>query len=370
MNSITFYISSHGFGHSTRAMEVIANIPDHIEVFIVTAAPEWLFRNQLNRHFYYRKLDHDCGVVQQDSLSIDSVATLDRWRQLLENYPEMARQEAVKIAEDHSSIIIGDISPFAVAVACEANLPCFITANFCWNWIFEEYEAQNPGFREIIEKISSYYRQTDCLLRTPLAGDLSVFPNIQDIPMIVRTAYKSRAEMRKQWDVEEGRRVALLSFGGMGVNGVNPEILAKYPHWTFLSFDQSFEGLPNVIYFEPRSIYHPDLVNAVDLVIAKLGYGLNTECIAHHTPMAYVPRTGFREYDVLERETAKWIPMAKIDTGPFFQGNWDAIDALYEARLFHTSKPEVQPGCNGGKVAAQMILDEMNRVSCQAVQSA
>ncbi|MBZ0256662.1 hypothetical protein K8I31_11405 [bacterium] len=351
-------------------MEVISHIPDSIGVSVVTAAPEWLFRNQLKRDFTYRKLDHDCGVVQPDSLSIDSIATLDRWRELLEKYPEMARLEAVKTAEYNSSVIIGDISPFAVAVACEANLPCFITANFCWNWIFEEYAEHTPGFNEVIEQISAFYRQTDCLLRTPLAGDLSVFPNIQDIPMIVRTSKKSRSEMRKQWGVEDDRRIALLSFGGMGVNGVKPEILAKYPHWTFLTFDQSFEGLPNVIYFEPRSIYHPDLVNAVDLVIAKLGYGLNTECIAHHTPMAYVPRTGFREYEVLERETAKWIPMAKIETGPFFQGNWDAIDALYEARSFQTSKPEVQLGCNGGKVAAQMILDEMNRVSCRVVQSA
>ncbi|MDP8242752.1 MAG: hypothetical protein P9L94_01640 [Candidatus Hinthialibacter antarcticus] len=370
MQSIVFYISSHGFGHSTRAMEVIANIPDHVGVAIVTAAPEWLFRHYLKRSFEYRKLDHDCGVVQPDSLGIDASATRKRWEALLENYPQMAQDERAFLAEQNACLIVGDISPFAVAVAQAAELPCTIIANFCWNWIFEEYLDDDSKFAPIIEAISNYYNKTDCLLRTPLSGDLSVFPRILDIPMIVRTAKKSRQDMRKEWGVSDEQPVALLSFGGLGVNGVKPETLSRYPHWKFLTFDAIFKGVANAVYLDPQAIYHPDLVNAADLVIAKLGYGLNTECIAHQTPMAYVPRDGFREYGVLEQQTALQLPMLKIETDLFFQGNWDTIDDFFAACSMRNSLSGSLLACNGGEIAAQWMTEQIDEVSGRVVQSA
>lgn len=370
MQSIVFYISSHGFGHSTRAMEVIAHLPGHISVSIVTAAPEWLFRHYLTRPFQYRKLDHDCGVVQPDSLGIDAGATYARWEALLESYPQMAQNELAFLEEQNACLIVGDISPFAVAVAQAADLPCTIIANFCWNWIFEGYQDEVPGFRRIIETISDYYGKTDCLLRTPLSGDLSVFPRILDIPMIVRTAKKSRQDMRQEWGVSDEQPVALLSFGGLGVNGVKPEALSRYPHWKFLTFDAIFKGIANVVYLDPQSIYHPDLVNAADLVIAKLGYGLNTECIAHQTPMAYVPRHGFREYGVLEQQTSLQLPMLKIETDLFFQGNWDAIDDFIAACSMRNSFSGSLLACNGGEIASQWMSEQIDEVSGRAVQSA
>ncbi len=370
MPSIVFYISSHGFGHSTRAMEVIANLPNHIDVTIVTAASEWLFQRYLTRPFHYRKLDHDCGVVQPDSLGTDTTTTLSRWNSLLENYPKMAESEATTIQKEGASLVVGDISPFAVAVAQQAGLSSVITANFCWNWIFEEYQASQPEFSAVIDQISNYYRKTDYLLRTPLSDGLSVFPHIVDIPMIVRTSKRTREDMRREWGVSDDQPVALLSFGGMGVNGLIPEMLRRYPHWTFLTFDSAFESVENAIYFEPSSIYHPDLVNAVDLVIAKLGYGLNTECIAHQTPMVYVPREGFREFGVLERDTAKHIPMVRIESDRFFQGDWDEIDPFY-GRCEEIQKTRNPPlASDGGQAAAEFLIGLIDRQTSRVVQSA
>jgi L-arabinokinase len=77
----------------------------------------------------------------------------------------------------------------------------------------------------------------------------------------------------------------------------------------------------------------PDLVNAVDAVIGKLGYGTVSEILAHDVPMIYVQRTHWNEQqyllDLMHRHGAP-IEMSMDD---FNNGNW---------------RPYLEAVCRGG----------------------
>ncbi|MBI1390763.1 MAG: hypothetical protein GC154_20215 [bacterium] len=356
MKRIVYYISSHGFGHSTRAIEVINHVKDSVAVEIVTAAPQWLFEKSIGRPFTCHRLDHDPGIVQPDSVTMDLPSTAARWSALLEAYPALAQQEADRLGDCTETALAGDISPFTVAVARQVERPCAIVANFSWDWIFSPFVKDHPEFEPIIEGISVYYAQADWLLRTPSYGDLSVFPRAADIPWIARMARTPREEIRAGWGAGAGRRVAMISFGGMGLDGMRPETLARHEDWTFITFDRSLATAPNVVLADPQSAYHPDLVNAADLVVAKLGYGLVSECIAHGKPIAYLPRHGFIEYGVLEDAIREQLWTHRIEAERFSRGDWYFLDRFARALEAGEVRSRPAPYCGGGRAAADFLV--------------
>ena len=121
MTRITFYITHHGFGHATREIEVINQLPQSVQVEIVTQVPRWLFERSINRPFDYVNLFHDPGVLQSDSLQQDLTRTRQVWKELLTHYPRQAEQESNRVLANNTRLLVGDISPFTVAVAQQAR---------------------------------------------------------------------------------------------------------------------------------------------------------------------------------------------------------------------------------------------------------
>lgn len=355
MSKIAYYISSHGFGHSTRAIEVINHIPRSVDLEIVTHAPQWLFEHSIHRPFRFRDLHHDPGIMQVDSLRNDVERTYECWSRLLDQYPRMADAEAQRISEEGVTLAVGDISPFAVAVAQRAKIPSVVIANFSWDWIFSVFLDQKPAFQHIIDRIAGYYQKTDRLLRTPLAGDLSVFPTLQDVPLIVRRSSQSRAQARAQFGLRLDERVVLISFGGMGLAHIEADYLKPFEEITFLTFDEKLLGPANVRYLHPRKTYHPDAIQAADLALAKLGYGIVTECIAHQTPIAFPPRADFPEHPILEREAARWIPIMPIAANDFFSGKWDFLPGFLAQITSRTISDHRIPPVDGGHFSALIL---------------
>jgi hypothetical protein len=360
MERLCFYISSHGFGHATREIEVISHIPERVEVEIITAVPEWLFRKSLSRSFTYTLLNHDCGIIQPNSFMQDVEATHDRWHRLLHAYPSMAEVEAKRLQDKNVKAVIGDISPFAVEVGKHLGVPSFIIANFSWDWIFTVLVPTKPAMQDVIDGITSIYQQTDCLLRTPLSGDMPAFPFVEDVPLIVRTSRKTKSEAREAFGIAQDANVVLISFGGMGCDQLNLNQFYEYEDILFLTFDRKFGGAPNVELLDPQETYHPDAIQACDVALAKLGYGMVTECIAHQTPIAFPPRQDFPEHEVLEREIARYVPTFALSTDAFFSGRWAFLRHLFGSMGRHESLGlfEEVPALDGGEKVVERIMQE------------
>jgi hypothetical protein len=354
MARICFYISSHGFGHATREIEVISQIPPAIDVEIITAVPRWLFEKSLVRPFDYTEFNHDCGIIQPDSFTQNLPATYARWCALLDQYPQFAEDEAARLRSHDVRAVVGDISPLAIAVAARLGVPSYLVANFGWDWIFQVFVEEMPAMQSVIDRIAEYYHQTDCLLQTPLSGPMTAFPHVQPVPLIVRRSHKTRDEARRGFGLDPQAKVVLISFGGMGGRSLAPDGLLSMEDILFLTFDPTLVRFPNVRFLDPQTTYHPDAIQACDIAMTKLGYGIVTECIAHQTPILYPPREKFPEYQVLEAEAGRYIPLIQLSNHAFFTGQWGALRHVL-ARPALSLEPT--PRIDGGKVAAQILLD-------------
>ncbi|MFH1740536.1 MAG: hypothetical protein ABIH23_16125 [bacterium] len=350
---IAWYISSHGFGHASRTCAVVEHVPSEIEIELVTDVPRWLFDCSLHRPFGYRKLRHDPGLIQLNCTEFDPEATANTWRHLLSDYPQIADEEAERY-RTRSPLVVGDISPLAVLVAERLGTGSVCVANFSWDWILEPSVPQSVALREVQQSIAEIYQRCGLLLRTPFRGDLSVFPEVRDVGLVVRRPTLSRLEAREHFDLPLDKPIVLISFGGHNQEGVTPEILERYPDIHFIRIREDCPA-PNFHVF-PSETYHPNLVAASDIVFCKLGYGIVGEALASDTDLLHLERHGFPEHEIFEEQLPQYLHLRKISRTEFQAGAWDGLHDLLSVR---NNRPPQSPYSNlmGGAEAAKILCD-------------
>jgi hypothetical protein len=69
-------------------------------------------------------------------------------------------------------------------------------------------------------------------------------------------------------------------------------------------------------------LFHPNLVNACDAVIGKVGYSTLAEVYHAGLPFGYIPRQEFRESSRLVEYIAQHMPGLAITPAQFDDGSW------------------------------------------------
>lgn len=338
MPCVVFYVSGHGFGHASREIEIIhalaARRPDWQMVLRTAVSPSLLERS-LRVPFTLLAGVCDTGLVQRDSVTNDDEATT---REALAFYSTMdARVEAecARLADCDVQVIVGDIPPLAFEVATRLGVPSVAIANFTWDWIYEWHDQLRdaPG---LLDRIRRGYQQATLALRLPLSPPLDVFACVESIPLVARAAERPRSDTRRALGIADDRKVALLSFGGYGLQRLDVGALDCLDDWTVLLTDRiasSVAPSPSVV-FLPESLFasgfrYEDLVAASDVVVTKPGYGIISECAAAGTAMLYTSRGVFREYDVLVAEMPRIVRSRHLSQDALFAGQWhEALEAL------------------------------------------
>jgi hypothetical protein len=362
---IVYYISGHGFGHASRSIEVVnallAEAPD-VRLQVRTAAPRWLFDLTVRGTVEFTPLETDPGVVQRDSLSLDEAETIRRADRYVRDLPSLAAAEAVVLRDAQAAFVVADIPPLGLEAAQLAGVPAVALGNFTWDWIFRDY----PGGGAAADRMGEAYRRGGRALRLPLHGGFETIGEVIDIPFVARQARHSPEDTRRRLGLPEGR-LALVSFGGYGVSGIDLDALSRTVGWTLLvSASVPFGPDRMPLAQSSRGALHPldepamyamglryeDVVAAVDVVVTKPGYGIISECVANDTAILYADRGRFIEYDVLVREMPRYVRCAHLPQAELLTGHWqDALDAL-AAR----PAPPERPRVDGASVAARWIL--------------
>ena len=359
MQPIIFYISGHGFGHSSRMAVVINELlrrePER-KIIIKTSAPEWFFREQITGPITFSPLECDIGVIQSDSLNLDPPASLKAYADFLSNRKPVIEAELQFIREINPGLIIGDIPPLAFAVAQAAGIPSLAIGNFCWDWIYEPYIESYPEYRYIIPTIRDDYGKADLLLRLPFSGDMDAFPLIRDIHLIARRSHRSPGEVRDLLGLPKDIPMIILSFGGFWLGEDYYRKLSKIDDCIWLASERVAFNLPSIRNVDREELHklklgYPDLVSAADVVVTKPGYGILSECIANRTKMLYTSRGKFREYPILVEGVEKHLPSAfisqeKLKTGDFRE---ELFQLLNEPDIF-TPLP-----INGAETVVEII---------------
>ena len=358
MPEIILYVSGHGFGHAVRCAMLCRALLDAapgLTIGIRTTAPAWIFPSDV----VVDRCSIDVGVVQPNSLEVDAGATLDRYAAHLEGEGPLLAAEAELVRAAGARVVVADVPAAAFAIAARAGLPGIGLANFSWDWIYEPFvEATSAGW-PLLDHLRAQYAQATLLLRLPFHGDLSVFPRIEDVPLIGRRSTTDRLETRRRLGLPLEAPLVVFSFGGHASTGPDAARLANLGEYAFVATSTAVQAERairqgrNLFVLPELAEGYVDLLAASDAVIMKPGYGIVADLLANRVPALYVSRDGFREEPILIRaleEEGRAVSLARdaldrLDLGP-------ALD-----RLLRLDRPWTTRPIDGAEVAARRILE-------------
>lgn len=354
------YVSGHGFGHATRTAEVLravrARAPE-LGIAVCTSAPAFLFEGTVAPPLALRPVEGDVGLAQTDALTIDETGTIAAWEGFVAGWAGLVAAEAAWLRSSGARLVLGDIPPLAFAAAAEAGLPAVALGNFSWDWIYAHLGRRWPALGEAAARCREAYGRATLLLRLPFAGDLSAFPRIEDVPLVARRPSVAKDEARRRLGLD-GRPAVLLSFGGVGMPGLEPSAFAALGGYQFLLTGRAGDGpAPANLRrvdgpaLQAAGLAYPDLVGAADVVVSKPGYGIVTDCIGAGTRLVYTDRGDFPEYPVLVAEMPRYLPAAFASNEEIREGRLAAALEAVRAAPFPP-----KPRTDGAEVAARRIL--------------
>ncbi len=359
---IVFYVSGHGFGHTSRVIEVIHAVlraRPGVRIAVKTAAPRVLFERTLAGRIDLVELECDAGVVQRDSLSIDAAKTVRRAKAFQARLPALAAAEAAFLKKSAVRLVVGDIPPLAFAAAEAAGVPSIGIGNFTWDWIYEGYPEEAP--EDLARDVRRAYEKATLMLRLPMSAGFTGLDTVtRDIPFIARRSNRAQNDVRLTLGLAPrpaGKPLVLMSFGRYGVDGLDARALAaldEYVIATTIAPPPGSHEARNVLYISEQQLLeeglqYQDLVRAADVVVATPGYGIISEAIANDTALLYTSRGRFVEYDVLVNEMPRFLRAQFLEQEDLLNGKWAAAleSLLHQPRPPRTAAFE-RSGCGGG----------------------
>jgi L-arabinokinase len=366
---IVFYISGHAFGHASRCIEIINAIlaaGAGAEVVVRTSVPRWLFDVTVRGAFEFHARVCDTGVVQRDSLNLDEQRSVAEAARFMASIEGLAQEEAAFLRRRGATLVVGDIPPLAFAAARAAGLPSVAGGNFTWDWIYAGYREAVADWPGLLPAIRRAYGHASLALRLPMWGGFDDWRSpIVDVPFVARHSAREAADVRDAIGVPAGNRLALASFGGLGLSGLPLEPLGRLKGWSVLTTSYALDAVgqppPGVFVLEDVAVYrrgfrYEDLVRAADVVVTKPGYGIIAECLANGAAILYTDRGHFAEYDVLVAAMPSHVRCRYMPRAHLLQGCWqDHLDAV----LTQPPPPE-RPRTDGASVAAGCLLSGLN----------
>ncbi|KAI9596588.1 hypothetical protein BDF19DRAFT_437956 [Syncephalis fuscata] len=309
--NIAFYVSSHGFGHATRAAHLVLQLLslDHqqvAKVTVCTKAPEFLFSDLSvfpENRYAYREREVDAGVVQLNGYTIDALATLAAVEAFQGANDTKAAAwidaETIWLREEKVNLILLDAPYLPCEAAHQADIPSFIISNFTFDTIyshiyftFEEMKSDgnNPQGRlcEQLIKMTTAYAKTKLILHLPGSLPILAFESatngqamrVLPTPCSPKPIQSTREVTRSKLGLPLAAPLLLVAFGG---------------HQQTLDAWCRIELPPN---------WH------------VAGYGTCSECILARTPMIYVSRPNFIE------ELKCGVIATALERGAFENGQW------------------------------------------------
>lgn len=360
---IVYYVSGHGYGHSIRSSEIMAQLlglmPD-CRIHVRTSAPGWLFAGLPSGSVEVTSVELDTGVAEENAaLAINPGATVDRAEAFLRESGSLVSSEIAFTRQSGASLIVTDIPYLAGNVAAAAGVPAVAVCNFTWDWIYEPYCQRSGSSSDLPARIRDGYGRIQTCLRLPFSHDFPVFPETVDVPLVARRTIRARDE--------------ILSLAGLDARDTRPRVLMGMRH----SFSRNAllsvaRRCGDFVFVVPEPVTgvpcenvraapiggklgFVDLLSLCDIVVCKLGYGILADGISCRTAVLFPPRKDFREDAILYPEANRWARTLEIPQHDFDGGNWNP----YLRKLIAMPLPKEEPRLDGGRVCAQWIANRL-----------
>jgi len=299
----------------------MAEIESSILFDIFTTVPAWFFNHAGTFDFRYHSLITDIGLVQLNPFQEDLPATV----QHLKNFLPFDQAQIVPVAEKirhlESELVICDIAPMGILIAAEADVPSVLIENFTWDWIYQGYEeAGMNAFIQYLQSIfakATYHIQTQPVCK-PAPADFTAAPASRKIKT-------PPGEIRRRLGITKRSKVIMITAGGVPKSYGFIEKLKNQTATQFIipGVSESVDIQDNLILLpENSAFFHPDLINASDAVIGKVGYSTIAEVYHTGIPFGYSARTSYRESGPLVKFIEKKMHGFPIGPSEFNNGDW------------------------------------------------
>lgn len=357
MMRLAWFISPHGLGHAAREAALIVALRQRrpaLEVELFTRVPSAFFKESGVGPFYYHDLDCDLGLVQRSPMEEDLPATLASLAGRLPFDPHLVRTLANALHARGCRGVVCDISPLGLAAAHAAGLPSLLVENFTWDWIYDGYREEAPGFDPFSRQMRDAFALADWHVQTtPVCHPQDA---ADTVGVVSRAARTPRDTIRRRLGLRPGIPAILVSGGVLTGNRTEAwPLLARATDLDFVLVGGREPPTQHAhVRFLPQQseFYHPDLVRACDAVVAKLGYSTVAECYQAGTRLAYLTRPRFRESAVLAQFARAHMP--SVPLAPETWGDEAWIDRL--PALLAQATPPARP-VNGADTLAELILE-------------
>lgn len=362
--SLLFYVTGHGYGHAARTAELaraVARRGSVATIHIRTTAPPHLFAGIEGARVVLEPARLDTGAVELDPLRIDPRASLERASELLGEADELARKEAEFVREHGVSLIVADAPYLAGDVAERAGVPCLAFGNFTWDWIYEPWVERFPEYTPVLERARGSYAKMQGWLRLPFSHESSLFPEVLDVPLVVRKPARSAAETFGMLALPGAGSLPRVLVGMRG--GVSAEALVSAASgagdWQFLHFEELPEPRPRNLARVSlgRDLSFTDVLTCCELVLSKPGYGVVAECAAWGARLLWPARADFREDSLTMGGAPRFFQALRLPARDYEAGNW----APY-LRALHTARsPHERMRADGAEGCAEILEGWMRR---------
>ncbi|MCB0192662.1 MAG: hypothetical protein KDJ65_12020 [Anaerolineae bacterium] len=321
--TLAYFVSPHGFGHAARASAVMTAFQrccDRFRFEIFTKMPGWFYKDSGVKNFTCHDLVTDIGMVQKNALKEDLPQTIAALDDFFPFDPALIGRLAGQLVEANCRLVVCDIAPLGIAVAKAASIPSVLIENFTWDWIYEAYITQNPKIERHVTYLQGLFDRADIHIQTePICRRASVDLTVGPISRVMREPID---QMRQKLGVPEAAKLVVLSMGGTFWDYSFLETLDLQEEVYFaVAGNQGLESRTRLIAL-PLDIYHPDLLNAADALIGKVGYSTLAEVYQAGIPFGYIGRSTFRESPFLVDYVEANIPCLHFEEAQFEDGRW------------------------------------------------
>lgn len=293
----------------------------HFEIF--TTIPAWFFEESLVSPFTHHSLVTDIGLVQKTPLKADLSETVERLNQFIPFKASLISRLAKEMDRLRCEFVVCDIAPIGIAVAREAGLPSLLVENFTWDWVYLEYMSRHEGLKRHVDYLETLFSKADYHVQTqPVC---SAWSADLTVPPVSRRARSTRVETRQRLGISESAKMVLVTMGGVPEKGnaLKDLTLPGDVYFVAPGGSNALEFSDNLITLPHHStFFHPDLINAADAVVGKVGYSTLAEVYHGGIPFGYIKRPHFRESEILGAYIERHMNGLPIEEEIFRTGEW------------------------------------------------
>ncbi|EPS35095.1 hypothetical protein H072_11401 [Dactylellina haptotyla CBS 200.50] len=400
---IAYYISSHGYGHATRAIQLchaFLRADDGLRITVVSQASSQIFLPLLNAsdRVSLRPVTIDSAVIQPTPYLLDVEQTVSNLLQL--DADEIIATEAEWLKSHNVELALVDAPYLPSTAASKAGVMSILITNFAFAEVFSYFHDKvdekiqqslevavssavegyshadvwlrlpgwlpNPGFLSIELPSSNWVSEEE--LNVPFIGEITPEHSIAnprfkrkviDTPLITRPATTTpRIDILKTLEIPTelfNHKLLLLL---LPLPDPPPQIPSDW--LCVIAGSTPTMLLPDRYFVAPPDIHIPDVMKISSCVMAKLGYGTVSEVLGADVPLVYIPRRQFVEEYGLRKLVETWPGYENraeiMEIESFEKGYWWWMVSELESRE-KTGKENAGP-VDDGDAIRRMVIEQ------------